>query len=109
MIIFLTGYNPNLSFIDDTLRPWKKSEDIETWRMEDVLGENSTAWRMKQNDLSSIFGHVQPAEELGLNSKFMDDNSYRRLLISNPNMMHMYYVSSCPLLEIDVTAWLFLS
>lgn len=61
---------------------------------------------MKENGLTSTLGHVEPAEELELNSHFVFENSYRRLLISNPNMMYMFRLTVAPLLEIDVMAWL---
>lgn len=76
--------------------------------MED-FGENKSTWRMKENGLTSTLGHVEPAEELELNSHFVFENSYRRLLISNPNMMYMFRLTVAPLLEIDVMAWLWLS
>ena len=108
IIILCTGYKPNLSFLDDKLQPWKKDKDCGTWCMEDV-GESTTAWRMKENVLTSTIGHVKPSKELDLNSDFVTENLYRKLLISNTNMMYIYESASYPLLEIDVMAWLCLA
>jgi hypothetical protein len=57
--------------------------------MEDV-GENTTTWRMKENALTSRLGHIEPSTELELNSENVVENSYRRLVISNPSMMCIY-------------------
>jgi len=105
IIIFCTGYKPNLSFLDDKLQLWKKDG---TWCMED-FGESTTTWRMKENILTSTIGHVEPSKELYLNSDFVVENSYRKLLISNTNMMYIYETTSYPLLDIDVMAWLCLA
>jgi hypothetical protein len=109
IIICCTGYIPNLHMLEEKLQPWKKSEDCGEWCMEDV-GENTKTWRMKENSLTPILGHVEPSTELESNTDFIVENSYRRLLISNPNMM---FISDCstdyPLLEIDVIAWLCLA
>ena len=105
IIILCTGYKENLSFLDDKLQPWKKDEDCGTWCMEDV-GESTTTWRMKENVLTSTIGHVEPSKELDLNSDFVCENSYRKLLISNTNMMYIYEMTDHNLLDIDVMAWL---
>jgi len=109
IIICCTGYIPNLHMLEEKLQPWKESEDCGEWCMEDV-GENTKTWRMKENCLTPILGHVEPSTELESNTDFIVENSYRRLLISNPNMM---FISDCstdyPLLEIDVIAWLCLA
>jgi hypothetical protein len=77
--------------------------------MEDV-GENTTTWRMKENALTSRLGHIEPSTELELNSENVVENSYRRLVISNPSMMCIYEEgSNYPLLDIDVIAWLYLA
>jgi len=103
IIIFCTGYDASMDFVDDKLQPWKKYEDIATWRMED-LGENATEWRMKDNALTSTLSHMEPPKELNYHQKFVDE--YRMLLIPNPNMMYMYHTSLNPVLELDVMAWL---
>ena len=109
IIIFCTGYKPNFSFIDDKLQMWKKDEDYGTWGMDD-FGENATAtWRMKENAFTSTAEHIVPAEELESNSIFVVETLYRGLLISNPNMMYIYHLTSYPILETDVLAWLCLS
>ena len=108
IIIFCTGYKPNLSILEDKLQPWKKDEDCGTWCMED-LGESTATWRMKEHVLTSTIGHVEPSKELELNNDFVYENSYRKLLISNTNMMYIYEMTSYPLLEIDVMAWLCLA
>jgi hypothetical protein len=106
IVIFCTGYVASMDFVDDKLQPWKKDEDIDTWSMED-LGENTTEWRMKENAMTSVLGHIDPSKELDYDRKFMEE--YRMLLISNPNMMYMYHTTLNPLLELDVMAWLCLA
>mmetsp|Transcript_15855 Transcript_15855/g.29926 ORF Transcript_15855/g.29926 Transcript_15855/m.29926 type:complete len:595 (-) Transcript_15855:654-2438(-) len=108
IIILCTGYEPNLHFLDEELRPWKKDEDCGVWCLED-FGENSEIWRMKENAMTEALGHVKPSRELELNSDYIVENSYRRVLIKNPNMMFIYELTSYPLLEIDVAAWLCLA
>lgn len=108
IIIFCTGYEPNLHFLDEDLRPWKKDEDCGVWCLED-FGEYSETWRMKKNAMTEVLGHVKPSRELELNSDYIVENSYRRVLIKNPNMMFIYELTSYPLLEIDVAAWLCLA
>jgi len=76
----------------------------------DDFGENATAtWRMKENAFTSTAEHIVPAEELESNSIFVVETLYRGLLISNPNMMYIYHLTSYPILETDVLAWLCLS
>jgi len=106
IIIFCTGYYHSMGFVEDKLQPWKKNEGVSTWRMED-LGENATEWRMKENALTSILGHIEPSEKLNYQQKVVDE--YRTLLISNPNMMYMDRTTHNPLLELDVMAWLCLA
>ena len=109
IIIFCTGYKPNMSFIDDKLQMLMKDEDQGTWGLNDY-GENATAtWRMKENAFTFEREHIVPAEELESNSLFVVETLYRGLLISNPNMMYIYHLTSYPILETDVLAWLFLS
>jgi Predicted flavoprotein involved in K+ transport len=108
IIIFCTGYEPNLHFLDEELQPWKKHEDCGVWCLED-FGENSETWRMKENAMTEALGHVAPSKELELNSDYIVENSYRRVLIKNPSMMFIYEQTSYPLLEIDVAAWLSLA
>ena len=61
---------------------------------------------MKENSHTPILGHVEPSTELRSNSDFVVENTYRRLLISNPNMMFIYEETDYLLLEIDMIAWL---
>lgn len=105
IVICCTGYIPNLHMLEDKLQPWKEDEDSDTWCMEDV-GKNTNTWRMKENSLTPIMGHVEPSTELELNSEFVLEDSYQNLLISNPNMMFILETGSYSLLCIDVIAWL---
>jgi cation diffusion facilitator CzcD-associated flavoprotein CzcO len=100
IVIFCTGYNPNMDFLDPDLNSW--GWPATAWSVPD-------GWRMKNNSLSAILGTVKPSTELKVKSMYVYPGLYRQhLLIRNPNMMFLFETSDFPLLSIDVTAWLLL-
>ena len=102
IIIFCTGYLPNYDFLDEELWPWPKQES--TWKMED-FGIDSSEWKMKDNVMGKIVGHVKPADNLLANTDYLSEVTYRRkLLMANTDMMFLYEVSPYPLLELDIAA-----
>jgi cation diffusion facilitator CzcD-associated flavoprotein CzcO len=109
IVIFCTGYEANMDFLDSDLKSW--------WTQTDKLGEElptpvwsvPDGWRMKNNSLSAILGTVKPSTELRGESPYVTPGLYRQnLLIRNPNMMFFFETSEFPLLSIDVNAWLLL-
>mmetsp|Transcript_31103 Transcript_31103/g.47193 ORF Transcript_31103/g.47193 Transcript_31103/m.47193 type:complete len:636 (+) Transcript_31103:60-1967(+) len=100
-VVFCTGYKPNLSMIEASMRPSFCNVPFET---EEVLPEN---WTMTPNPSSEHLGHVLPSEELY--TTYVDPLLYRNTLISNPNMMYLFSNAHYPLKDIDVMAWLCLS
>jgi len=100
IVIFCTGYAPNLDFLEPELR-YAECKNPE-WSV-------PKDWKMSKNTLSSIIGDVEPSTKLDGSTWFMNAGLYRNLLISNPNMMFLFEVNSYPIMNIDVSAWLCLS
>jgi len=101
IIIFCTGYRPNVSFLAPELKPlWCNDEKI-TW-------STPKGWKMSSNIMTSALGEVEPSTELHY-SELIPAGEYKSMLISNPNMMLLYEHEHYPLLEIDVSSWLCLS
>jgi len=69
-------------------------------------GVSQRDWKMKDDALTEVLGHVEPAEGLKGNSCLVYERLYRRLLISNPNMMYLHEYGEYPWLDIGIAAWL---
>ena len=104
IVIFCTGYGPNMDFLDPELKSW--------WNETDKAPVFSVpdGWRMKNNSLSAILGAVKPSTELDTREhNYFIPGLYRQhVLIRNPNMMFLFEDNDFPLLNIDVSAWLLL-
>jgi len=105
IVIFCTGYEANLDFVEDKLLPWT-DDDEGVWSMEDM---DQKDWQMTDNVLTEVLGHVEPSDELEANTDYVHERMWGRLLISNPNMMYLLEWGEYPLLEIDISAWLCLA
>ena len=104
IVIFCTGYIRNHGFIDSDLLPCSQRGDCDDWSW--TVHVDDMEWKMKDNVLTEKLGHIEPAEELEIESNFVVPDVYRtRLLISNPNMMYLHEYGEYPLLEIDIAAW----
>eukprot|EP00978_Attheya_sp_CCMP212_P034554 scaffold145239_cov45-Attheya_sp.AAC.1 len=105
IIIFCTGYHPANDFLADNLNPFKYEK---VWKLQDV-GLDPDTWRMTENPMTEVLGHVVPSEELHMSSELVEELFHRRMLIDNPNMMVLIEQTDLPLLDIDAGAWLILA
>jgi hypothetical protein len=105
IIIFCTGYNPTTDFLADNLNPFKYEK---VWKLQDV-GLDPATWRMSENPMTEVLGHVVPSEELDMSTDLVIELCHRRMLIDNPNMMILTEETDVPLLDIDIGAWLILA
>lgn len=96
--IMCTGYNPNLEYLDETLR-----------FNDDIVWQVSKGWTMDNNAFSITFGNIAPSKHLYPSATCRPD-VYRGLLISNPSMMFLCETDDpvTPLLHNDVNAWMIL-
>jgi len=99
IVIFCTGYKPNLNFLAPELKSWYGTHKNPTFSV-------PKDWKMKENTLSSTLGNIEPSTQLNGLTDYMNPELYRFLLISNPNMMFLFEASSYPIMHIDVGAWL---
>ncbi len=104
IVIFCTGYKPNFDMLSPDLYPWHpdNGEKIPKFSV-------PTEWKMKENTLTSILGDVLPPQEVSESSYYVKHKLYKRMLISNTNMMYLFETNDYPLLDIDVAAWLCLA
>uniref|UniRef100_A0A7S3VE40 Uncharacterized protein n=1 Tax=Chaetoceros debilis TaxID=122233 RepID=A0A7S3VE40_9STRA len=106
IIIFCTGYKPNIDILDRSLKPFLEGDDYDDWDSdEDEYGwEVDADWRMKPNLLTPYLGHVEPSDELEPNSDFVQESMYKRVNIENTNMLYLFENSIYPLLDIDIAS-----
>uniref|UniRef100_A0A7S3PZT7 Uncharacterized protein n=1 Tax=Chaetoceros debilis TaxID=122233 RepID=A0A7S3PZT7_9STRA len=103
IVIFCTGYSANLNMVDPSLHPWDATghdafeEDGKTWSM-------PTDWKMKDNSLTDVLGHVEPPDSLSFNSYYHCERLHKRMLIKNPNLFYLFEVTAYPILELDIAA-----
>ncbi len=103
IIIFCTGYDSNMTFLDPSLLPW--TDDSNWVDGQDYSWKVEEDWRMKSNCLTPWLGHVEPDDELALSGSFVYERLYKRVNIYNPNMMYIFEFSDFPLLDIDIAAY----
>lgn len=106
IVIFCTGYKPNIDILDRSLKPFLTDDDYDDWDSdEDEYGWQVDAdWRMKPNLLTPYLGHVEPSDELEPDSDFVQAALYKRANIENTNMLYIFERSSYPLLELDIAS-----
>jgi hypothetical protein len=92
-VIFCTGYRTDMDYLSPELQMRCKRS---TWSPPE-------GWVSKHNSLSKEVGHVKPASELW--SRFVCENLYRHILVSNPNIMYIHTMTSNYIPEIDAQAW----
>jgi cation diffusion facilitator CzcD-associated flavoprotein CzcO len=118
MVVFCTGYRPNLTMMAEELRP--ANDTIPQWNM----GENepfqfdsqllNEDWRMNEdpaeNPASAYTGHVPPRQGRMIRLNYNHPDMHRGVLFKNPNMMYLCeHGFDVPLMAIDVHAWLLCS
>lgn len=120
IVIFCTGYQPNLSMLDATLKP--ESGYLPTVNMGQhpsmFLQDSSSnptidwkTWKMKSDhDVHRFTGHVAAGQGRMIHGFDNHPDIYRGIFLPNPNMMYLSDESSeIPLLALDVKAWLLCS
>ena len=98
MVICCTGYSMNLSMLEHSLRAPISDENWWSGMPKD--------WKMKDNAYSEICGDVPVPDEIDITQCGFYTGIYHGMSIRNPNMMFILNVTSAPLFEIDIEAWL---
>ncbi len=100
IVIFCTGYEPNMEMLDPSLRPYDKNYEVDGAEYFSMPSD----WKMRDNCVTHLVGHVEPASDLELSSSYTQEKVYQRMLIDNPNMFFLGESTQYPLLEIDIGA-----
>jgi cation diffusion facilitator CzcD-associated flavoprotein CzcO len=107
-IIFCTGYDPNLDFLDDGLKKGYPSGAVEHLFPKKYFFDAPQNWTMSQNLLTDLTGNVPLSDKLKYLPWHVHPEFYQGVLVSNPNIMFISeYDAQHPLLSIDVQANLF--
>jgi hypothetical protein len=112
LVIFCTGYNPNLSMFDRSLRP--TNDTIPHWYMGDIPFESellNESWKMvDDNPAYPLTGHVPPCQGRMIRANYNHPDFHRGIFLPNPSIMYLCeHGSEAPLVSLDVHAWLFCS
>jgi len=103
-VILCTGYDVNLSMLDETLRSkgFPKGSKVDNATLDVPAG-----WKMPNNTLSELTGDVELCDKIQYYAGYVHPEFYKGVLISNPNMMYICpYASYVPLMACDAYAWL---
>lgn len=113
-VIFCTGYEPNLTMLDESLRP--PSGYLPTTQMGQhqsmFIHEDPafdwTSWRMNSDNAFHQFtGDIPPCQGRMIRGYDNHPDMHRGILFSNPNMMYLSEDSfDTPLMALDAKAWL---
>ncbi|KAG7372597.1 flavin-containing monooxygenase [Nitzschia inconspicua] len=112
LVIFCTGYKPNLSMLDPSLRP--TDDVLPQLYMGNIPFESKLLnddWRMVEDNPAHVFtGHVPPCQGRMIRYNYNHPDIFRGIFFPNPNMMYLSeYGFEVPLLSLDVHAWLLCS
>lgn len=103
-VIFCTGYDVNLSMLDQEL---KQGFPKHSYTATETL-EVPKDWKMPEGPLTAYTGDIPLADKIQYICDAVHPRFYNGVLISNPNMMFLtVYASEYPLLSCDSYAWLF--
>ena len=116
VVIFCTGYQANLSMLDESLRPqsgsipqyYGTSHPSMSIRLEDFAWED---WKMNTNHPAFKYtGDVPVAQGRMVYANYNHPEMHRGILFRNPHMMFLCeHGSDAPLLSLDIQAWLLCS
>ncbi|KAG7343437.1 monooxygenase FAD-binding protein [Nitzschia inconspicua] len=112
LVIFCTGYKPNLSMLDPSLRP--TNDVLPQLYMGNIPFESKLLnddWRMVEDNPAHVFtGHVPPCQGRMIRYNYNHPDIFRGIFLPNPNIMYLSeYGFEVPLLSLDVHAWLLCS
>jgi hypothetical protein len=113
-VIFCTGYQPNLTMLDESLRPAAgcipntfMGQHASMFIHDDPQFDWSN-WRMNpDNAFHQFTGDIPPCQQRMVRGYDNHPDMHRGILFSNPNMMYLSEDSyDTPLLALDAKAWL---
>jgi cation diffusion facilitator CzcD-associated flavoprotein CzcO len=117
IVIFCTGYQVDLSMIDESLRPtcgklpaWFMGMDDSMNLLNDPEFSWST-WEMDPTNIAQKYTGMVPAGQGRMvRFNYNHPDMHRGILFKNPNMMYLCeHGSDIPLLSLDIHAWLLCS